>query len=320
MLSQTGVYVEALSKVLPIILLLLAGVALRRIQFITSATVQELKKLVVNVTLPALLFLAFSQVDLEPQYLLISATVFVACLSILLLGNIVRPLLGVNSHYFPVTLTGFEAGMMGYAIFTAVYGQENVFKFGIVDLGQVVFVFFVMVPVLERYASGAKPFLSTVYGFFKTPVILGILAGIAFNQLGVMGALSAQPVSASVLETLRLVGAMTTPLVTIAIGYEIQFRSGSLLRPSLTVGLRLAIWVSIGLLLNLVLLGRLLELDPIFHAAIMTMFILPPPFIIPLFMTDGQREDRNYVTNTLTLATVVTLFAFSVVSILYPAT
>ena len=91
-------------------------------------------------------------------------------------------------------------------------------------------------------------------------------------------------------------------------------------RPSLTFGLRLAIWVSIGLLLNLVLLGRLLELDPIFHAAIMTMFILPPPFIIPLFMTDGQREDRNYVTNTLTLATVVTLFAFSVVSILYPAT
>lgn len=319
MLSQANVYLEALAKVLPIILMLLAGVALQRTQFITSATVEELKKLVVNITLPALLFLAFSQVDLQPRYLLISTSVFVACLAILLLGNVVRPVVGVDTDYFPVTLTGFEAGMMGYAIFSAVYGQENIFKFGIVDLGQVVFVFFIMVPVLERYASGAKSFFSTVSGFFKTPVILGILGGIVFNQLGLMETLSDYPLGASVLETLRLLGAMTTPLVTIAIGYEIQFRSGSLWRPSLTIGLRLAVWVLIGLLLNLVLVRGVLELDPVFQAAVMTMFILPPPFIIPLFMSDAQPGDRNYVTNTLTVATVATLFAFSVVTVLYPA-
>jgi hypothetical protein len=45
---------------------------------------------------------------------------------------------------------------------------------------------------------------------------------------------------------------------------------------------------------------------------------LPPPFVIPIFMRQATDEDTNYVVNTLTLATLVTLFAYAVVPILYP--
>ena len=173
-------------------------------------------------------------------------------------------------------------------------------------------------PQIERLDSGAKPLWSTVKGFIKTPVILAILGGILFSQLGLTEALSSRSLGNSILATLGLLGALTTPLVAISIGYEIQLRAGSLRKPTLTVGIRLAFWIAIGLAINYFLIGRLLNLEAGFESAVMTMFILPPPFVMPLFMKRASAEDRNYVLNTLTLATIAALFAFAIISMLYP--
>lgn len=208
---------------------------------------------------------------------------------------------------------------MGYAIFGAVYGQENIFKFGIVDLGQVLFVFFVLVPGLERLTTGAKPFRDTLLGFLKTPVILAILGGLVFKQVGLAALFASSPLTSGVLEAVRLVGNMTTPLVAIAIGYDLQLRPGELSWPVRTVATRLLIWVPAGLLFSTLVVGRLLGLDPVFQAAVMTMALLPPPFVIPLFMRNATEKDVNYVVNSLTLATLVTLVAYALVPMLFPA-
>ena len=311
-------YIHALAKVLPVILLLLLGATLNKIKFLRPETVGELKKLVVNVTLPAVLFLAFARATLELNYLLIVVIVFALCVLALLVGRWVQPLTGIRAPYFPSLLTGFEAGMMGYAIFSSVYGVANVYKFAVVDLGQVTFVFFVLVPLLERLSSGPKPFTATVANFFRTPVILGILGGIVANRIGLLGLLSSWPVSASLVSTLEIVAGLTTPLVAIVIGYEMRLQVGSLAKPAGTIGLRLLYWVPLGVLLNLLVVGRVLRLDAVFQAAVMTMFIVPPPFVIPLFMRAASDAERTYVVNTLSLATLVTLFAFALVGVLYP--
>ena len=314
------VFLTALSKVLPVFLLILLGVGLRRWRFVSPQTVQDLRKLVVNITLPAVLFLAFSQVTLEPQYLVIVAIMAAACLLALLLGRWLRGPLRVDSAYLPSLLTGFEAGMMGYAIYAAVYGAENVYKFGIVDLGQVLFVFFVLVPGLERLTHGAKPFSATALSFLKTPVILAILGGLLFKATGLTELVAASPLLNSGLETLGLLGALTTPLVALVIGYELTLRAGALAKPVRTVAVRLLIWLPFGLALSIFVVGRLLGLDEEFQAAVLTMVLLPPPFVIPMFMARATEEDANYVVNTLTLATLVTLFAYALVPTIFPPT
>jgi hypothetical protein len=312
------VFLTALSKVLPVFLLILLGVGLRRWRFIGPETIQDLRKLVVNITLPAVLFGAFSQVTLEPQYLLIVVIMFTACLAALLLGRWLHGPLQVDSAYLPSLLTGFEAGMMGYAIYAAVYGAENVYKFGIVDLGQVLFVFFVLVPGLERLTHGARPLRATALSFLKTPVILAILGGLLFKAAGLTELFAASPLLDSALETLGLLGAMTTPLVALVIGYELQLRAGALAKPVRTVAVRLLIWLPFGLALSVFVVGRLLGLDQEFQAAVLTMVLLPPPFVIPMFMARATEEDANYVVNTLTLATLVTLFAYALVPTIFP--
>ena len=53
-------------------------------------------------------------------------------------------------------MTAFEVGMLGYAIYGGVFGQENLYRLAIVDLGQVLFVLFVLATVLTRRATGVS--------------------------------------------------------------------------------------------------------------------------------------------------------------------
>jgi predicted permease len=311
-------FMESLSKVLPIILLFLLGLFLNRRRIIRPETITDLRTLVIKLTLPAALFLAFSSVNLEPRHLIIVVVMFGACGLALLLGRIIRPIVQVPSPYFPMLMTGFEAGMMGYAIYGTVYGADNLYKFGIVDLGQVIFVFFVLVGALERQSAAAKPLKETLLTFLKTPVIIGILLGIAANQIGLLALLDSSPIAGGVLRAVELVAGLTTPLIALIIGYEMQLQKDQLWQPLKTIGLRLLFWLPMGIAISVVLIDRLLQLDRGFQAAVMTMIILPPPFVIPLFIPSADRLNRTYVVNTLSLATVVTLFAFALVTMVYP--
>lgn len=313
------IYLDAFSKVFPVLLLFALGALFRRIDFLQPATIQDMKKLIVNVTLPAVLLLAFAAVKLEAGHLAVAALVFAACTLVLIAGRLLHRAAATSSVYLPPLLTGFEAGMMGYAIFTAVYGAEAVFNFAVVDLGQVVFVFFLLVPFVQRLERGAAPLRQTVRGFVTTPVILSIFGGILLNRLGIMPTLTAFPPTNALFDTLQWIGAVTTPLIGLVIGYEVNLQRRGVAAPLRTLGVRLVIWIVLGLLLNALVVSRLFPGDRLLQAAVMTMFVLPPPFVIPLFMRHATPVDQDYVVNTLSLATVVTLVAFTIVSVLYPA-
>jgi malate permease and related proteins len=65
--------------------------------------------------------------------------------------------------------------------------------------------------------------------------------------------------------------------------------------------------------------NTLLGADPLFQAAVMTMVVLPAPFVAPLFMGAAAEDQRTFVVNSLSLMTLVTLAAFTVVTIIFPA-
>ena len=312
--------IDALGRVLPVLLLFALGAVLRRREFLAPSTVTELRRFVLAVTLPSALFLTFLRVSLELRHLPIVVIVFAACLGMLVAGPFLCRLVGVRSPFAGPLMTGFEAGMLGYAIYGGVFGQAALYRFGIIDLGQVLFVFFVLATMLTRRATGVTPGVrDTLVTFLRTPVILAILAGIAGSAVGLGPALDSSPLTASVLRTLGLLGACTTPLIAIVIGYSTRLASGALSRPARTVAVRLTAWVLLALAFDKVVVEGLLGLDALFGAAVMTMAILPPPFVIPLYMGSRAEDvaEQDYVADTLSLATVVTLVAFSIVAAVF---
>jgi hypothetical protein len=49
----------------------------------------------------------------------------------------------------------------------------------------------------------------------------------------------------------------------------------------------------LALILSPLLMGRLLDTDPYTQAALFTLLILPPPFIIPLYMNPDADDERR---------------------------
>jgi len=308
------VSLAVLMKTLPILLLLAVGFLFRRAHFLSPGAVEEIKRLVVGFALPALLFLAFLRVDFEARYIWIVAVVFALNLAMLGIGELAALALDRENPYLPLMFTGFETGMLGFALFGTVYGRESLGALGILDLGQEAYVWFVLMTILLGLGGAPRSPGKVLKSFATSPVILAIVLGVALNLTGLARPLEGGEVGGAIVSTLTLVSQLTSPLVLIVIGYQLDLKPGKLGRPLATAALRTAILVGLAAAVDRVLIRGILGLPAVFSAALFTMFILPPPFVMPLFMGGSGAERQDYVSNTLTIGVLLSMAAFVVVA------
>ncbi|MCC7206670.1 MAG: AEC family transporter [Anaerolineae bacterium] len=307
-----------INRVLPIFLLIGLGYGLRRTQFLPEQTIADLRKLVVNLALPAVLFLSFLQMELQLSYVLIFAAIFLLCVALYVLGVQAARRFGFNHPYFPFLMTGFEYGMLGVSLFGGAYGLDKIGYIAVMDLGHELFIWFVFLALLLRKRDGLQSTAQIVGSFFRSPVILGVLAGIALNVLGARQFLYEGPIVGGVISALGFLSNMTIPLILIIVGYGIRLDSRGLRDALPVIGIRLAVVIPVAFALNLILIRTVLNLPYAFEVALFTLLILPPPFIIPLYMKADTGEQREYVNNVLTLYTVVSIAIFTIYFIANP--
>ncbi len=301
---------EIINRVLPIILLIALGFWTRRSGFLTPRTIDELRKIVVNLALPAVLFIAFLNVELESRYAVVVVTTFLLGIVLFLLGRALQPRFGARHGYFPFLMTGFEAGMLGISLYGAAYGLDQVGSFAIVDLGHEIFIWFVFLALLLAKRDGTRNSRALFASFIRSPVVVAIIAGIALNLVGARDVLYDAPIMGGVMNTLAFIGTLTVPLILLVVGYGIQLDREGIKEAATPVAVRAAILLPLALILPPLLMGRLLGTDAYAQAALFTLLILPPPFIIPLYMKPDADDERRYVNNVLSLYTVVSIVVF----------
>jgi predicted permease len=170
----------------------------------------------------------------------------------------------------------------------------------------------VFLALLLMQRDGLQDTRQLVSAFVRSPVIIAIVLGILFNLLGVQEDLEDLPVTGGILATLDFLSALIIPLILMFVGYGIQFdRHGIQEAVQITI-MRLSLLVPLAFVLNIVLIRGLLDLEEAFEAALFTLLILPPPFIIPLYMKPELVEEKRYINNVLTLYTVVSIVIFTI--------
>ncbi|HSL42616.1 MAG TPA: AEC family transporter [Anaerolineales bacterium] len=314
-MNQTA---QIINRVLPIIFLLFLGYQLRRRQWISENTIDELRSIVVNFALPSVLFLAFVQIELKPAYLLIFVIVFILMLIMFGLGNWVGRRLRMRHIYFPFLMAGFEYGMLGVSLFGSAYGLEKIGYIAVIDLGHEIFIWFVFLAFLLMRRDGHQSGGQLLRSFFRSPVIVAILLGLALNLMGVVDILFDFPVAGGLFLTFQFLGDLTVPAMLLIIGYSLRMDSFGVREALPVIMMRLAIIVPVALVLGNFFIDKLLMLESAFRTALFTLFILPPPFIIPLYIRSEEIDERGYVNNTLALHTVISVLVFIVFFILNP--
>jgi len=303
--------IEILNKVLPVPLLIGLGFLLGRRRILSHETIGQLRTMVLTLALPAVLFLSFLDMELDASYLLLVLFMFALCLVLWLLGQLAKRLFRVDSDYFPFLLTGFEYGMLGISLFGTAFGIEHIGPIAVTALGHEIFIWFLFLPLLLIKRDGKQNLAATAKSFITSPVIIAILASLGLNALGARDLLYELPLTGAILEAGRFLGYLTVPLVLIIIGYGIRFERGALGRAFGIVGYRLALLIPLALLVCRYFIRELLGLPPIFEIAMFSFLILPPPFIIPLFVRKNLgTEEHALINNTLTIHALVSIVVY----------
>lgn len=297
-----------LQKVLPVFLVLALGVLCRKKALLSREGVNALKKVAVDIALPAVMFSAFATAEYSLKSVCVPLTMFVLCCMALLLGFWLCRVLKIGGSLSPYIAAGFEAGMLGYALFAILYPGEKVSAFAMVDLGQVLFVFTVYKIMLAGRSNMKEALLEAL----SAPTVWAILLGLLFGATGLYEALKPSGVSQVLNALTDFVSAPTSVLILLAVGYDlvpaqIRWRKiGSL------VMLRLGVSV---LLLGAALLVDRFVLGQMMHpGALLLMFVLPPPYVLPVFAdVENERADISSALSALTLISIV-LFALMAVA------
>ncbi|MGE4455168.1 MAG: AEC family transporter [Sphaerochaeta sp.] len=304
-----------LLPVVPLLLLFLLGYFLQHVRFFTTESLSHVKRIVSDLALPALLFQAFSSIELESRYLILVVLVFAVCLLMLLLGRIIGKLIQIDSPYVPFLMTGFEMGMFGYAVFVSFQGEEHLGKIALVDLGQVIFVFTILMALMIKHRDGTAKGSELLRRIVTSPVMVAIIAGLTTSFISPH--IAPSPFWNALAESIDLLAGLTVPLIAITIGYGIHIKKALLGMSLKTIIARRVLLLFFALLLNALVVDRLLGMDKMYQVALMVMFLTPPPFVISIFMRSDERHESDYVDNTLSLDTLVSLVAVVVASAIY---
>ncbi len=298
---------QILSKILPVLVLIFLGRMCASKGILNDEQHAGLKKIIGDILLPVVLFQAFFTAEYGSRIVLVLVLVFAGYGVALALGYALRKLVKPYERYMPLLVTGAEGGMLGYALFALLCGADQTKTYAMVDIGQTLFAYTVFLTALKSMSGEKITPKFIAHTMLTNKACIGMLLGIVLGALGLYKAIDGTGVGTVVTSLLSFITAPTSALILIVVGYQLRV-SKKILRPVLTtIGLRLGILAVICTAVSFALFA-LIPYDKSLLMALILQYILPAPFIIPLFADLG--DDAEYVATTLSLGTVVAVVLF----------
>ena len=302
-----GNLISIIQTALPVFLALALGMLCRKKSFISREGVDALKKVVINITLPAVLINAFATAEYTLSTLILPAIVFTLCCVALVLGKLFVRITGMKSRLAPFLATGFEAGMLGYALFALLFPQESASEFAVLDLGQTLFVF----TLFKILISGKTDLKAIGKDMATTPILWAVLAGVLLGATGLYGKLQSWGVAGILDASTSFISAPTGMIILLAVGYDLVLKEISWKK---TGGLILMRLLEMGIVMVCVVaLNRFVLGGISFEGAALLMVILPPPYVIPIFA--DEPAERAQIASALSAMTLMTMILFAVCSV-----
>lgn len=299
--------ISVIQTALPVFLALALGMLCRKKSFLSREGVDALKKVVINITLPAVLLNAFATAEYTLSTLILPAIVFALCCVALVLGKLFVRITGMKSRLAPFLATGFEAGMLGYALFVLLFPDRSTSEFAVLDLGQTLFVF----TLFKILISGKTDLKAIGKDMATTPILWAVLAGVLLGATGLYAKLQSWGVAGILDASTSFISAPTGMIILLTVGYDLVLKEiswkniGGLILMRLLV---MAVFLGVLVGLNRFVLGGI-----IFEGAALMVVILPPPYVIPIFA--DEPAERAQVASALSAMTLLTMILFAVCSV-----
>lgn len=304
---------QIIDKIIPIFLLILFGVFLRYKKWVKEDTIYEIKKGIINISLPCILFRMFRTMQFEKQFIWIVVIFFSMLILFYFIGFILLKIKFFQYHLLPFVVTGFAFGTLGIPLYSSVYGMENLQLLSILGIGHGIFVWFILVTLLKIQLSKQRFSINNIKSFTKSPLIIAIFLGLVFNTSGLNYYLNKSVWFMGIDNTLKYLAELATPLILIVVGYGLVFNKKYMLNSVRLVSIRLTINLIIGYTIKMLVFDKLIH-NNFFDSTYFTFLVMPIPYSLPILIEEygGSEKDRDLLTNTVVLNSLVSVSMFMI--------
>ena len=230
-------------QLLPVFLMFLLGVLLRRIRFVEAKDGAFLLKFMFFITLPAMIFLKLLDIELDIKTIFFPLAGIITSLSCMLMALLSMRFMRLDRQQQGTVLISsmiINVGYM-YPFILAVYGDRGFAYTVLFDFGNSLMASTVIYALAFRYGEERHTHMALLAKPLKLPLIWSIFIAVTLNLLAV-------PVPDVIKHTLTPVGNMTIPLILIALGILTSARLDHIKQVLLVLFIRMGMGLVIGVL------------------------------------------------------------------------
>lgn len=298
-----------IAQSLPILSLVLVGFVLKKVRIIHYGDGPVMTRFILNITLPAVIFLSVARANIEPLRLaLLSGLGLLVAISLKFLSDRTARSLRLEPEVAGVVVIGsmvMNVGAFLFPVVETVFGPEGVSRLAAFDLGN------------SLVASSYGYYLATCFGnrnpcgvqnsfkrAFKVPILWASILGTIVN-------LSGLDLPSFLLKILQPVGAANTPLAMIALGTFLEFNFPKWKLMGMTVFLRMVAGFAIGQLFIF-----LFHLEGVERAAVGLGSAMPVGMVTLVYAV-SEGLDAEFAAAVISLSILVGLVATPLMLLLY---
>lgn len=301
---------NVLKVVLPVFVMIAAGVLCRRTQFLSQKGIDDLKKLLTTVILPVAIFEGMATGDYSGKTGLVVAAMFGVVVVTFVLGFVLNRLVKEPYRkYFPFLMSVYEGGMIAYPLFINLCGSDALSKIAVLDIAGCAFCFSVYINVLVQMESGEKATVKdTLLSAFRNPVFIATLLGVLCGATGVIKRLIASPAGPVYLGIEGMFTSALSAMILIVVGYSFSLEK-RLIGPCLAAIFSRFALQALSAIPMVLLVKSLFPGDRVMLAAILLYLAAPPSFSMPTFVK--SEEGAKYLATANSLYVIVTIIVYS---------
>ena len=302
-----------LQVVLPVIVMLAIGTLCREKKLINDAGVESLQSIVMNFTLPAVLFANFYKNSIALDTILFPLVLFILTAGGIYLGKFVCKIAKEDDQSLPFMLTGYEAGMLGYTLLTLLVGADNLSTFAVMDVGHCLAIFTVYIAMVKNVGGEKQSLKDSLMGVVKTPVLMAVFFGMIFGVAGIGQFLATTSVGPLIDTVCSFISAPTSAMILIVIGYRMKFKGINMSKIIKAIIMRIVMQVALFFIV-LVLFKSLggVFAEPFTILSMGIMLLLPPPYVLPLYISGEERKE--FYSSALSVYTAITIVGFIIIA------
>lgn len=299
---------QVVQMVLPVLLMIGIGYFCNRRQIFDMNGLQGLKALLGDIMLPVVLFNAFFTAEYSLRVVVVFLVVYLGFGAAIAVGFWLRPLVKPYGEYLPFLVSSAEGGMLGYALYGLIVGSQS--GFATVDLGQTVFAYTAWLGLLTSVDGGEVKAEKLLKNMFSNKCFLGMALGIVLGAAGLGNVVMNSDFGGIVQSVISMITAPVSAVVLLMVGYELNLKKELFLPVLKTIVLRLVIMGVLLIVSNLIIFN-IFAFDKELEIALMVLYALPAPFIIPIFSEVGK--DGEYVSTSLSVHTLISVVLYAAI-------